>query len=102
MKHDKAPRILTLRILRSSPAEGEAPHWQDFRVEEAEGMTLFIALNEVRETLDPALQFDFVCRAGICGSCGMLINGKPGLACCAASPGIWAPSSPWPRCRSSS
>ena len=25
--------------------------------------------------------FDFVCRAGICGSCGMLINGRPGLAC---------------------
>ena len=44
-------------------------------------MTLFIALNEIRERLDPTLQFDFVCRAGICGSCGMLINGKPGLAC---------------------
>ena len=56
-------RALTLRILRSSPTEGVAPHWQDFHLEEAEGMTLFIALNEVRETLDPALQFDFVCRA---------------------------------------
>ncbi len=75
------PRILTLRVLRSSPSEGLAPHWEDFRVEEAEGMTLFIALNEVRETLAPSLQFDFVCRAGICGSCGMLINGRPGLAC---------------------
>ncbi|MEE4108991.1 MAG: fumarate reductase iron-sulfur subunit, partial [Halieaceae bacterium] len=30
---------------------------------------------------DPSLSFDFVCRAGICGSCGMLINGRPGLAC---------------------
>ncbi|MBS0372197.1 MAG: fumarate reductase iron-sulfur subunit [Proteobacteria bacterium] len=75
------PRQLTLRILRSSPGEGIAPHWQDFHVEEAEGMTLFIALNEIRDTLDPSLQFDFVCRAGICGSCGMLIDGRPGLAC---------------------
>src|SRR5574343_386161 len=75
------PRILTLRVLRSSPSEGLAPHWEDFRVEEAEGMTLFIALTEVRETLAPSLQFDFVWRAGICGSCGMLINGRPGLAC---------------------
>ena len=25
--------------------------------------------------------FDFVCRAGICGSCGMVVNGRPGLAC---------------------
>ena len=73
------PRSLTLRILRSAP--GETPRWQDFAVEEAEGMTLFIALNEVRQNLDPSLQFDFVCRAGICGSCGMLIDGRPGLAC---------------------
>ena len=73
------PRSLTLRILRSAP--GEAPRWQDFSIEEGEGMTLFIALNEVRQNLDPSLQFDFVCRAGICGSCGMLIDGRPGLAC---------------------
>lgn len=74
-------RMLTFRILRSTPGDGFEPHFEDFRIEEAEGMTLFIALNEIRDTLDPALQFDFVCRAGICGSCGMLINGKPGLAC---------------------
>jgi fumarate reductase iron-sulfur subunit len=50
-------------------------------VEEAHGMTLFISLNEIREKQDASLQFDFVCRAGICGSCGVLINGRPGLAC---------------------
>jgi fumarate reductase iron-sulfur subunit len=56
-------------------------HWQDYELEEADGMTLFIALNEIRETQDPSLQFDFVCRAGICGSCAMVIDGRPGLAC---------------------
>jgi fumarate reductase iron-sulfur subunit len=54
---------------------------QTFEIEEAENMTLFIALSEIREKQDPSLQFDFVCRAGICGSCGMLINGRPTLAC---------------------
>ena len=44
-------------------------------------MTLFIALNEIRNTQDPSLHFDFVCRAGICGSCAMLIDGRPNLAC---------------------
>ncbi|MDP3061600.1 MAG: fumarate reductase iron-sulfur subunit, partial [Chloroflexota bacterium] len=44
-------------------------------------MTLFIALNRIREEQDPSLQFDFVCREAICGSCGMLVNGKPELAC---------------------
>ncbi len=75
-------RQLCLRILRYNPQDPESrPRFQDFRLEEAPSMTLFIALNEIRERQDPSLQFDFVCRAGICGSCGMLIDGKPGLAC---------------------
>jgi fumarate reductase iron-sulfur subunit len=75
-------RILRIHILRYNPADpGREPHMQRFDIEESEGMTLFIALNEIREQQDPSLQFDFVCRAGICGSCGMLINGRPGLAC---------------------
>ncbi len=44
-------------------------------------MTVFIALNRLREEQDPSLMFDFVCRAAICGSCAMLINGRPQLAC---------------------
>ena len=75
-------RILRVHILRHNPQDpASEPHMQRFDLEEADGMTLFIALNEIRETQDPSLQFDFVCRAGICGSCGMLINGRPGLAC---------------------
>lgn len=75
-------RMLAIEILRCNPQDpASEPHLQTFQVEEAFGMTLFIALNEIRENQDPTLQFDFVCRAGICGSCGMLINGRPGLAC---------------------
>ncbi|MCB1705534.1 MAG: fumarate reductase iron-sulfur subunit [Halioglobus sp.] len=78
----EAPRSLLIRILRHNPCDPDsAPHFESFELEEAEAMTLFIALNEIRQTLDPSLQFDFVCRAGICGSCGMIINGRPGLAC---------------------
>ncbi len=77
-----AQRTLTIHILRYDPSDsGSTPHLQAFKLEEADGMTLYMALNEIRETQDPSLQFDFVCRAGICGSCAMLINGKPGLAC---------------------
>jgi fumarate reductase iron-sulfur subunit len=75
-------RILKFHILRYNPQEpGVAPRMQTYELEEADGMTLFIALNEIREKQDPSLQFDFVCRAGICGSCGMMINGRPSLAC---------------------
>jgi fumarate reductase iron-sulfur subunit len=73
---------IRLHILRFNPSKaGDAPRVQTYEVEEADGMTLFIALNEVRDKQDPSLSFDFVCRAGICGSCGMMINGRPGLAC---------------------
>jgi fumarate reductase iron-sulfur subunit len=75
-------RILKFHILRYNPRQPEvAPRMQTFALEEADGMTLFIALNEIREKQDPSLQFDFVCRAGICGSCGMMIDGRPSLAC---------------------
>ncbi|MDR1462536.1 MAG: fumarate reductase iron-sulfur subunit [Azoarcus sp.] len=75
-------RWLTFDILRYDPADpGVAPHLRTYRIEEADSMTLFIALNEIREHQDPTLKFDFVCRAGICGSCAMLVNGRPKLAC---------------------
>ena len=73
---------IRLHIMRYNPADPTSvPHLQTFQLEQTEGMTLFVALTEIREKLDPSLQFDFVCRAGICGSCGMMINGRPGLAC---------------------
>ena len=76
------PRQLRITVLRYTPQEPESvPRMQTYELEEADGMTLFIALSEIREKLDASLQFDFVCRAGICGSCGMVINGRPGLAC---------------------
>ena len=78
----KQHRLLKVSVLRYNPADpASVPHMQTYEVEEADSMTLFILLNEIRDKMDPSLQFDFVCRAGICGSCAMMINGKPGLAC---------------------
>jgi fumarate reductase iron-sulfur subunit len=76
------PRKVRISVVRYNPQErGNVPRMQTYELEEADGMTLFIALSEIRETQDASLQFDFVCRAGICGSCAMVINGRPGLAC---------------------
>ncbi len=75
-------KMLTFNIFRYNPMDPDStPHTQTFRLEEAERMTLYIALTQLREEQDPSLQFDFCCRAGICGSCAMVINGRPGLAC---------------------
>jgi fumarate reductase iron-sulfur subunit len=73
---------IRLHVLRYNPADpASVPHTQTYELEQSEGMTLFMALSEIRDKLDPSLQFDFVCRAGICGSCAMVINGRPDLAC---------------------
>ncbi len=75
-------RTLKINILRYDPhLPDDKPHMETFEVTEAQGMTLYIVLNDIRKHMDNSLKFDFVCRAGICGSCGMLINGRPGLAC---------------------
>ena len=75
-------RNLTFHIFRFNPGDPVSkPHMEDFFLEETDSMTLFIALNRIREEQDPGLQFDFCCRAGICGSCALLINGRPDLAC---------------------
>ena len=75
-------RTLTFNIFRYDPqVPDDKPKMVKYQLEEAPGMTVFIALNMLREQQDPSLQFDFVCRAGICGSCAMVINGYPTLAC---------------------
>ena len=82
MSDDSARRQLQVSVLRFNPQDANSePRVETYGLEEAPNMTLFMALNEIRETQDPSLQFDFVCRAGICGSCAMMINGRPGLAC---------------------
>lgn len=78
----KMGREITIKALKYNPnSKVSKAHFAEYKLEETDGMTLFIALTKIRETLDADLSFDFVCRAGICGSCGMMINGVPGLAC---------------------
>ena len=57
------------------------PRMDTFVLDETPGMTLFLALTRIRDEQDPSLNFDCVCRAGVCGSCGMVVNGRPSLAC---------------------
>jgi fumarate reductase iron-sulfur subunit len=75
-------RRLHFEIFRYNPEDPDSvPHMQSFELDEAPYMSLFIALNQIRETQDPSLQFDFACRSAICGSCGMMVNGRPNLGC---------------------
>ncbi len=75
-------RTLTFKIFRYNPYdENSKPRLQEYKLEETQRLNVFNALNQIRDEQDPTLMYDFVCRAGICGSCAMMINGRPTLAC---------------------
>ena len=75
-------RRLAFEVFRYNPEDPDSvPHVDRFELDETPYMTLYIALNQIREEQEPGLQFDFACRSAICGSCGMLVNGRPSLAC---------------------
>ena len=84
MTGDNASKARQLRfeIFRYNPEDPDSkPHMETFELDEQPYMSLYMALNEIREKQDPGLQFDFACRSAICGSCGMMVNGKPSLGC---------------------
>lgn len=72
---------VSYRIRRFNPERDKAPYWEDYRIPFVAGMTVLDGLWKVKETHAPELAWRSSCRMGVCGSCGMLINGKPRLAC---------------------
>ena len=68
-------------IRRFHPESDTVPYWRDYEIETQPGMTVLEGLIRIREDTDPTLSWRYSCRMGICGSCAMVINGKPGLAC---------------------
>ncbi len=75
-------RTLKFKIFRYNPSvKNDKPRVETYELNETPRLNLFTALNRIREEQASDLMFDFVCRAGICGSCGMMINGRPTLAC---------------------
>jgi succinate dehydrogenase / fumarate reductase, iron-sulfur subunit len=71
----------TLRIRRYSPESGGSPHWQDYRVELEGHRSVLEGILQARAEQDGTIAIRCSCRAAICGSCGVRINGKPALAC---------------------
>lgn len=71
----------TFRILRFDPLKDEHPSFQDYSFRTEEKMSVLEALMDIRNEQDSTLSFRYSCREAICGSCGMVINGKFDLAC---------------------
>jgi succinate dehydrogenase iron-sulfur subunit len=70
-----------LKIRRYLPESGEAPYWEEYRVELDGHQSVLEGILKVRAEQDGTVAIRCSCRAAICGSCGVKINGKPRLAC---------------------
>ena len=79
-KHSAA-REITFRLRRYDPEKDTAPHWEEHHLPVAEGMTVLESLHAIKGEKDATLSWRSSCRMGVCGSCGMYINGLPRLAC---------------------
>ena len=72
---------IKFRVQRYNPEQDGTPYFQEFTVPSSRGMTVLDGLIYIKENLDGSLAFRSSCRMSICGSCGMMINNYPHLAC---------------------
>jgi succinate dehydrogenase / fumarate reductase, iron-sulfur subunit len=71
----------TLKIRRYQPESGQGPFWEEFEVELEESLSVLDGILQVKDRDDGSLAVRCSCRAAICGSCGVKINGQSTLAC---------------------
>jgi fumarate reductase iron-sulfur subunit len=74
---------IQLEIFRYHPQEDEQPRFQSYDVPYQEDWVVLDAINWVKDNVDGTLSYRWSCRMGVCGSCGMVVNGEPKLTCAA-------------------
>jgi fumarate reductase iron-sulfur subunit len=76
-----ADGTLELIVSRYDPERDTEPRSQSYTVSYTSETVVLDALNDVKENQDGSVTFRWSCRMGVCGSCGMTVNGTPKLTC---------------------
>ena len=77
-----AKETVQITIRRQDPEiDNNKPYYQDYNVEVEDWFTVLDALIKIREQMDGTLSLRCACRASICGSCAMRVNGQAKLVC---------------------
>jgi succinate dehydrogenase / fumarate reductase, iron-sulfur subunit len=71
----------TIKVRRFQPESGQGPYWEEFNVDLEPSLSVLDSLLQVKDREDGSLAVRCSCRAAICGSCGMKVNGQSGLGC---------------------
>jgi fumarate reductase iron-sulfur subunit len=74
---------VTLEVLRYTPDVDSEPSFERFEVPFNNDWVVLDALNYLKDEVDGTLTYRWSCRMGVCGSCGMMVNGVPRLTCSA-------------------
>ncbi|MEM1524572.1 MAG: 2Fe-2S iron-sulfur cluster-binding protein [Nitrososphaerales archaeon] len=74
-------KIITVKIFRFNPKEGQNPKYQTYKIPLTEGMSVLSILKYIYENEDSSLAFYYSCRIGKCNGCYLIVNGKIVKAC---------------------
>ena len=72
---------ITVQVARYRPEEESEATFQEYEVPRHKEWVVLDGLNYIKDQLDGTLSYRWSCRMGICGSCGMTVNGEPKLTC---------------------
>ncbi len=85
-----AEKTITIKTTRFDPDRDAKPRMQTYEIPFAdESMVVLDALNYIKSHVDGSLSYRWSCRMGICGSCGMMVNGQSKLSCSAFLRDYW-------------
>lgn len=59
----------------------ETGEFQSFAIPRREHQTVLDVVTEIQREHDSTLSYRFACRVGMCGSCAMVVNGRPRWTC---------------------
>ncbi|MBI4290305.1 MAG: succinate dehydrogenase/fumarate reductase iron-sulfur subunit [Betaproteobacteria bacterium] len=74
-------KTIEIEVLRYRPEQDKGTFSQSYKVPFTDEMSVLQGLQYIKDNLDSTLSFRWSCRMAICGSCGMMIQGVPKLAC---------------------
>ncbi|MHA2054021.1 MAG: succinate dehydrogenase/fumarate reductase iron-sulfur subunit [Candidatus Hodarchaeales archaeon] len=81
MSSTKETKKIEFKIKRFNPVVDDKPYWDSFELDCDDGTTVLIAIQEIIAKQDGSIAMRYNCRAGVCGSCAVLVNKKYELAC---------------------
>lgn len=68
-------------VTRYNPEKSSDPYTQSYTIPYKKDMVVLDALNHIKNHVDGTLTYRWSCRMGVCGSCGMMVNGDAKLTC---------------------